>query len=102
MTQKKSRPGGYSETASNPMPRTGHNLTRRRAVSQRLPVLDCRRSDPWHYEPPTAGYEDAAAYLSERGLLPAPNCDGLRAMWRAGGSHRRNAARIAQAWELTA
>ena len=76
-------------------------LPRRRAASRRLPVLDCRRSDPWYYQPPVAGYPDAAAHLLELGLTPAPDIEGLRQMWRRGSCHRRDAARIAQAWELT-
>lgn len=94
--------------------RTDHNLTRRRAASRRLPVLDCGRSDPWHY--PTLsnpkhvsdlpsewgerGYAAAAHHLIELGLTPAPNRDGLRRMWRRGGCHRRAATLVAQAWEL--
>ena len=73
---------------------------RRRAASWRLPELESRRSDPWWYAPPTAGYEAAADHLLELGLMPAPNRDGLRAMWKRGGHHRRGAERIAHAWAL--
>jgi hypothetical protein len=92
------------------MPRTGHNLTRRRAASRRLPVLECGRADPWYYESAngvrqfplelTDGYVAAAHHLLDLGLTPAPNLEGLRQMWRRGSCHRRDAARIAQAWEL--
>jgi hypothetical protein len=96
MTQKESRPGIEGAASVN---QGATKFTRRRAASQRLPVLDCRRSDPWWHEPPTAGYEDAAAHLLERGLTPAPDRDGLRRMWRSGNS-RRMAGLIAQRWEL--
>jgi hypothetical protein len=99
MTTRENRPGGYSEAASKSAT-TDRNLTRRRAASQRLPALDCGRSDAWYYEPPTAGYELAAAHLLEHGLTPAPDVDGLRAMWRRGGCHRRAAGLIAQRWEM--
>ena len=78
-------------------------LQRRRAASWRLPALDPgRRSDPWHYEPPINGYEDAAHHLLSLGLLPAPNREGLQAIWLRGGHHRQAAEVIAQRWELTA
>jgi hypothetical protein len=48
------------------------------------------------------GYADAALHLLESGLLPAPNLDGLRLMWKAGGQSRRAAQLIAQRWELVA
>lgn len=74
---------------------------RRRAASRRLPVLKCGRSEPWHYpEPDERGYVAAVEHLLQLGMTPAPNSDGLRAMWRRGSHHRRDAARIAQAWEL--
>jgi hypothetical protein len=57
------------------------------------------RSDPWWHEPPTAGYEIAAAHLLECGLTPAPDIDGLRQMWRSGNG-RRMAGLIAERWEL--
>lgn len=76
-------------------------LRRRRAASQRLPVLPCGRSDPWHYDPPTSpGYADAAHHLLGHGLLPAPNREGLHLMWRRGGHARRAAELIAERWEL--
>ena len=48
------------------------------------------------------GYADAALHLLESGLLPAPNLDGLRLMWKAGGQSRHAAQLIAQRWELIA
>jgi hypothetical protein len=50
----------------------------------------------------SSGYADAALHLLECGLLPAPNLDGLRLMWKAGGYSRQSAEFIAQAWELVA
>jgi len=77
------------------------HLRARRTASWRLPVHDCgRRSDPWWYEPPTAGYEKAAAHLIELGLTPAPNRGGLHRMWRRGGYQRRDAELVAARWEL--
>ncbi|MEB4208768.1 hypothetical protein [Mycobacterium sp. 94-17] len=59
------------------------------------------RSDPWHYEPPgERGYEDAAMHLWEHALLPAPNREGLRVMYRQGGASRKAALAIARAWDL--
>jgi hypothetical protein len=76
-------------------------LRRRRAASRRLPVLESGNADPWHYEPPTAGYEAAAAHLLGCGLLPAPNREGLRLMWSRGSHSRQAAELIAERWELT-
>jgi len=50
--------------------------------------------------PPTRGYEPAALYLLDLGLLPAPNLEGLRVMWAAGGESRRAAQVIARRWDL--
>jgi hypothetical protein len=73
-------------------------LGRRREASYRLPVLRSGRSDPWWYQPPgPRGYEQAALHLFERGLLPAPNREGLKAM-----CDRQAAEHIAQAWGLVA
>jgi hypothetical protein len=70
----------------------------RRAASNGLPPLACGRRDPWSYDPPgQRGYEQAALHLWERGLLPAPNREGLEAM-----RDQDTAQRIAQAWELVA
>lgn len=72
-------------------------LHRRRAASRRLPG-----SDPWWYEPPTAGYEIAAAHLLSHGLTPAPDPEGLREMWKSGGDQRLDAQIIASRWDLSA
>jgi hypothetical protein len=90
------------ETASNPMPRTGLDSTRRRRrESWRLPELDCRRSDPWFYpEPGERGYEAAAHHLLEHGLIPAPNVPAMQLMWRRSDRSRRAAGLIAQRWGL--
>jgi hypothetical protein len=78
-------------------------LRRRRAGSYRLPVLDCGRSDPWHYdEPGERGYLEAAAHLLGHGLTPAPNPAGLSHMRRRGGPARYSAGVIAERWELAA
>jgi hypothetical protein len=74
----------------------------RRAASRRLPILDhLGLSDPWHYGRPAAGYPEAAEHLLGLGLLPAADRDGLRVMYRRGGSCRQAAKVIAQAWGLT-
>ena len=76
-------------------------LRQRRCASRRLPVLESSNSDPWHYQPPGArGYEEAALHLLGNGLTPAPNRDGLTAMWRAGGESRETADLIAEIWGL--
>ena len=78
-------------------------LHRRRAASRRLPVLECRRSDPWHYqEPGERSYPAAAHHLLELGLTPAPNLLALRSMWKAGGDSRYQADIIVKTWELEA
>lgn len=78
-------------------------LRHRREASRRLPVLQCGRSDPWHAERPhPAGYEAAAPHLLGHGLLPAPNREGLRAMWRRGGHARQAAQYITEGWGLCA
>jgi hypothetical protein len=73
--------------------------------------LRCRRAAswrkvggaPWHYPAPgERGYPEAALHLIESGLTPAPNREGLRAMWKAGGYSRQSAEIIARAWELVA
>jgi hypothetical protein len=74
-------------------------LRRRRNASYRRPELEhIGRSDPWHFEPPTAGYEDAAAHL----LSHAPDPEGLREMWKRGGHERLDAETIAERWGLVA
>lgn len=75
---------------------------RRRAASWRLPELASSRSDPWHYEPPAASYEAAAAHLLELGLTPAPNLPALRAMWKTRGEGQRAAWAICERWDLIA
>lgn len=68
-------------------------LRRRRAA--------CRGTDPWRYPPPgVRGYEEAALHLLGNGLTPAPNRDGLTAMWRRGGHSRQAAEFVAEAWGL--
>ncbi|BCO56459.1 hypothetical protein MINTM005_17030 [Mycobacterium intracellulare] len=91
-----------SDTNATDLTNITRQLRARRAASRRLPVLECGRSDPWFYKPPTAGYEDAAAHLLEHGLLPAANWEGLQAMWRSGGRSQQAAVFIARAWELVA
>ncbi len=77
-------------------------LRLRRAAAQRLSGLDCGRSDPWWYQAPTAGYEDAAAHLLELGLAPAPHPAAMQQMRQSGGESRRTAQVIAKRWELVA
>jgi hypothetical protein len=109
MLHKENRPAGNgAESSPDDTPKGNlylslicRQLRARRAASYRLPVLECGRSDPWHYRPPgAAGYEDAALHLLELGLTPAPNRDGLMAIWRRGGHSRQAAEFIADAWEL--
>jgi hypothetical protein len=82
---------------------TARQLRTRRAASQRLPVLESGRSDPWWYEPlGVRGYGAAARHLLGHGLTPAPNRAALEAMRRCGGENRQLAAFIAERWELAA
>lgn len=91
---------GYPTALSHPSS-VGRWLRSRRAASYRLPALPCGYRDPWRYQAPgAAGYTEAARHLLDRGLTPAPDLDGLRAMWAAGGHHRAAAELIAQRWEL--
>ena len=68
-------------------------LRRRRAAGWRLPG-----GDPWRYEPPTAGYELAAAHLLEAGFPPAPCLLAMRQMWKSGPESRRIAQAVAERW----
>lgn len=99
-------PKGPTGSSGHPTTPTSSNNTaiarRRRAASWRLSIPDSGRADPWHYDPPTAGYEEAAAHLLGAGLLPAPNREGLRLMWLRGGYNRHAAELIAQRWESAA
>lgn len=67
----------------------------RRSASRRLPG-----GDPWRYDPPTRGYEEAAAHLLGHGLTPAPDRVGLHRMWKCGGHQRIDAETIAERWDL--
>ncbi len=80
----------------------GKQLRNRRAAAQRLPVLGCGRSDPWHYEPMTAGYAAAARHLMEQGLTPAPDVPALQELWQHGGEDQRLAVTIAERWQASA
>lgn len=73
-------------------------LCARRAASQRL-----EGGDPWSYPPPgERGYQAAALHLLEVGLLPAADREGLRLMYRRGGSCRQAAEFIAERWDMAA
>jgi hypothetical protein len=92
---------GGAHTPASAKPTTTHRLQpqckalrRRRAASQRLPG-----GDPWRYEPPVAGYEDAAVHLLELGLTPGLCLPALRRMWRSGSESRRVAQTISERWE---
>lgn len=75
-------------------------LRRRRAAANEMRDLDSGLQDPWHYEPPTAGYEEAAEHLLELGWTPAPDLEGLTVMRSRGGHHRRAAETITERWGL--
>ena len=91
-------PDQRSETFQQSVYCYAAGLRRRRAAANKLPPLACGLRDPWWYPPPgTRGYEAAVLHLLERGLLPAPNREGLQAM-----RHRHAADHITQAWELVA
>jgi hypothetical protein len=83
-------------------------LRRRRAASYRLPVLDSGRADPWYYDRPepsertVEGYCAAATHLLALGLVPAPDLDAMRLMWRRDVEQRRLAQYIAERWEVAA
>jgi hypothetical protein len=92
-----------SPTAGIDLTGSVRQARRRRVTSWRLPVLECRLSDPWFYpEPGDRGYAAAAHHLLELGLTPAPNLDGLRLMWRRSGRSRQAAGLIAQRWGMAA
>ena len=99
MTEKESRPAANGAASVNRDCVHGTEYVSqaraRRAASWR--IVD---GDPWWHEPITAGYEDAAAYLLDLGLTPAPNHEGLRSMWKRGGHRRLDAEIIAERWGL--
>jgi len=75
--------------------------TRKRpALAGNRPSRNAPNADESTAVPPTRGYEPAALYLLDLGLLPAPNLEGLREMWAAGGESRRAAQLIARRWDL--
>lgn len=88
----------------------GAGLHRRRTEARALRPLRCGCRDPWpcrHYGADQApvtdqfvdGYRDAALHLLAEGLLPAPNVEALRALWRRGGEDQQLARRIAEDWK---
>ncbi len=85
-------------------------LRGRREAARRLPRLNCGCGpDPWlcrcHEDAePTArqvdAYRDAVEHLLAHNLLPAPDADAMRVMWRRGGAEQRLAVFLAERWEL--
>jgi hypothetical protein len=92
-------PGSSSETGtdhSSNHQNANHIQSRRRDSVRRMVG-----GDPWRYPPPgERGYPEAAEYLLELDLLPAPNVPAMRSMWRCGGHSRRTAQLISEAWGL--
>jgi len=99
-TTKKPAPPQSRQSRNSPNVNIITSRCRRRDASWRLPALESGRFDPWHYEPPTAGYEDAAAHLLELGLTPAPDIPALQAMWKSGRDSRAVAQLIVERWGL--
>lgn len=106
MSEKENRPAGNGpESRTTGCLHYIEGLRQRRAVTYRLPPLDCGHVDPFtcrHGPNPIDGYPEAAAHLLTLGLCPAPNLPALRAMWKQGGADLRNASLIVQAWGVTA
>lgn len=83
---------------------------RRFAAARRLPPLECRCSDPWTCrcsDPPLSsrmvdGYRDAVLHLLAEGLLPAPNIEAMRELWRRGRDEQKLVRTIAERWEKVA
>jgi hypothetical protein len=68
-------------------------IRRRRAASWRIPG-----GDPWRYEPPVGGYEEAAMHLLELGLTPGLCLPAMRQMWRDSPESRRVVRIISERW----
>lgn len=81
--------------SSNRSPEIRQQTRRRRAATQRLPILGCGCADPWIHrcrrDDPTparvAGYAATVQLLDELGYPAAPLVPELRAMWRQGDRH---------------
>lgn len=80
MRTKRNRPGGNRAASQN---NKHTNISEYTATTQQV----------W-------AYEAAVEHLLGRGLLPAPDVDALRSMWKAGGRSRRVAEIIAHRWEM--
>jgi len=97
--------GGH-DTTKDQRSLVGHQQDARRAASWRSSRLACGCRDPWPCRcgqaEPTTGNERAVQHLVGLGLLPAPNREGLRVMWRRGGQSRQAAEFIAERWDLAA
>jgi hypothetical protein len=95
---------GHHSTTETHCTGIAAQLRRRRAASFRLqPLAHSGVSDPWpsEYQPPGVnGYQQAALHLLADGLIPFPNVDALRQMWKASNESRRAAAIIAKSWGM--
>ena len=87
-------------------------LRRRRLASYRYPPMACSPCRDPHgcrchspdeiTERYVDGYQAAAQHLMAHGMVPAPNVDAMRVMWRLGGDDQRLAVRLADYWEVAA
>jgi hypothetical protein len=86
-------------------------LRRRRSASDRLPVLDSGRADPWrpwrddHAQPCDRmldAYRDAVLTLSAAGMTPAPFLPEMQRLWRRGGADGDLVRAVASRWEVAA
>lgn len=107
--ERESRPGGDTGAASKSLggdychgTATLRQTKLRRAAAQRLAIQPSGYADPWRYEPPTAGYLEAAEHLLSQGLTPAPDLPAMRLMWQHGGAEQRLAIEIAERWAVVA
>ena len=78
-------------------------LARRRRAAERLPVLDCGCADPWvcncGHVRTASSYAAAVSHLLHNGLLPAPDVDAMRVLWRH-KQYRHLVSEIASRWEV--
>lgn len=83
-------------------------LRNRRDAAKRSVPHDCTCRDTWTCrcydrseltERHVDAYRDAVLHLLDNGMMPAPDIQAMRVMWRRGGRERHIVSEIASSWE---